>query len=430
MLKDFSAEFPDLEFAIETAVDFCRCIRNRKRNRKLLRETQVTLQLEPLMLLIPNNTRKWSGGCITITRMLRLEAPLRAMILTVPDLPSLDWEKLKDYHQFLFEFYEIEQLLQRDDANIIHYAHCFSLLDGVLNGVASRLEIQSPQRAASFRNVFAQHSLKLIRGGIFMLALSLWPSPSRLSVNQKQGLFFFFPPPFLFSSLLLSSFLFFSFLFFSLLFSSLLFSSLPVFPFSLIFFFFFFFFLFFSSIGGCLELEGLVKRQWDFYRKNPDLFLLPEEYLEEEEPMVFIMKARAQLNDHFEGGNNFRVCQQAFETNASRLREERRNSNGVSGEYVIDTLSVGTYWSSVASGCPELRVVVRVLESLAASEAIVERVFSLEGMIHDKIHNRLTPAYTEARVKVKGNYCMERAIKARAAPCVEVAEPENEEDDE
>mmetsp|Transcript_36441 Transcript_36441/g.57141 ORF Transcript_36441/g.57141 Transcript_36441/m.57141 type:complete len:133 (+) Transcript_36441:1589-1987(+) len=79
----------------------------------------------------------------------------------------------------------------------------------------------------------------------------------------------------------------------------------------------------------------------------------------------------------------------------------------------VPGISVEDYWRSVACLCPELRFVVRILLACSASEACVERIFSDEGNIHDKIHNRLDPAYSESQVKIKGNFLVERERKLR-----------------
>ena len=174
-----------------------------------------------------------------------------------------------------------------------------------------------------------------------------------------------------------------------------------------------------------------MKSQWSFYQKFPDYFKLPVEYLGGE-PHVFIMKAKAQLNEHFEGGEHFLTSQKGFEESEAQMgRRPLGEQTGSSPTWMVDPdLCVESYWGSVASVCPELRVVVRVMQVIAASEAIVERVFSYEGILHDKLHNRLDPAYTEARVKLWGNYGLEQIVKARAAPLVLESDSEEEEEEE
>ena len=186
MLNDFSEAFPELKNAIEGAVAFCRCVRNQKANRKLLYDTQIALgEKNPLVVVVPNNTRKWSGGCLTIARMLRLEVPLRSIISKVPGLPPFDWENLKHFQTFLIEFYKVEQLLQRDDANVIHYAHAFFSLEGVIGTISNSIMAVSPQRALDLCNAFMRHLDKVVECGVIILAHALWPSPKNLSNYHK-----------------------------------------------------------------------------------------------------------------------------------------------------------------------------------------------------------------------------------------------------
>ena len=65
-------------------------------------------------------------------------------------------------------------------------------------------------------------------------------------------------------------------------------------------------------------------------------------------------------------------------------------------------------------GVLPLNFIVCILSACSASGACVERIFSEEGNIHDKIHNRADPISTEARVKIKGNHLVQRKLIGKA----------------
>ena len=77
-----------------------------------------------MKVILPCNTRKWSSGFLCIARILQLQHYLIAMAAR-DDLESEnfilpDFQLLEYARSALFEFYLVEQLLQRDSANVIH----------------------------------------------------------------------------------------------------------------------------------------------------------------------------------------------------------------------------------------------------------------------------------------------------------------------
>lgn len=93
----------------------------------------------PLTLLLPNNTRKWSGTYLMISRLLRLQDVLDILRENFTELPSLIWNDLKEVQSILFQFYLREQILQRDSSSAIHSSHFWEELKVMSESAANSL---------------------------------------------------------------------------------------------------------------------------------------------------------------------------------------------------------------------------------------------------------------------------------------------------
>lgn len=68
------------------------------------------------------------------------------------------------------------------------------------------------------------------------------------------------------------------------------------------------------------------------------------------------------------------------------------------------TNNVKEYWVTLAATLPTISQVALLLCRIAASEADCERVFSLEGNLHDRKRNRLEPELVEKMVFIRYNW--------------------------
>jgi hypothetical protein len=159
---------------------------------------------------------------------------------------------------------------------------------------------------------------------------------------------------------------------------------------------------------ACYELRNLILKQWDFYQKKASVLSFPSEYVGEGIVLRsnFHMKAKCQFLAHVEGLlDDYQDARAMFERSSTKTTLILRSSSEPNSSLKEDSkeFTLSDYWLSVSCVCPELRFIVRILQSCSASESCVERLFSDEANIHDKIHNALDPEYVNAKVRIKWN---------------------------
>ena len=94
------------------------------------------------------------------------------------------------------------------------------------------------------------------------------------------------------------------------------------------------------------------------------------------------------------------------------------------------------YWKCLWDKMPELAVVVRVGFASCATEAATERTFSSEGMMHNKLRNRMDHDLVNSVLKVRWNFEACARVAARTGHFAafkhvfsNVVEPDSDGDD-
>lgn len=146
------------------------------------------------------------------------------------------------------------------------------------------------------------------------------------------------------------------------------------------------------------ELEELVQRQYPQWVRFRKATKLPPDFTATTEE-EFLLHAKSDLTCHLVGDKTKaarKLFKYEYETKIKKLSE------GCDVEGKI--FSLREYWNTISLDCPAIAVVVRVLQRCSASEAAIERFFSLEAIIHSKIRNSLAFETIENMMMVKQNY--------------------------
>lgn len=122
---------PDFKEAEETASQFVNAVRNSAVLLGSLLKVQLAAGGQPLRLVKSGNTRKWSGCCLVIQRLLRL----RPFIDTLPGAPPTKWELWGQVVPTLQQIKQAEDMVQGDGENLfaVTVAWCLGLVLVIFN---------------------------------------------------------------------------------------------------------------------------------------------------------------------------------------------------------------------------------------------------------------------------------------------------------
>lgn len=146
------------------------------------------------------------------------------------------------------------------------------------------------------------------------------------------------------------------------------------------------------------ELAALVKKQYPHWVRFRTATKLSHKFTitDEEE---FLEQAKAGLIIHLKGDklqSARTIFKRKFEEHLQELE-----SGAVRGNKLF---SLDSYWDSATVDCPALSVVVRTLQKCSASEAAIERFFSLEAILRSSLRNSLSLEVVENMLFIKQNY--------------------------
>lgn len=159
ILEDISVALPELAEVLSQGKNISLAVKNHKVLLKALYNLQKQAGVAiPLKMVLSNNTRKWSTGYLTISRVIKLgnEITFLANQHNLPDIQVPDLAKMKIVHEFLFEFYLIEQILQRDISNSIHLSYFWNKLTGFVGTVFALLKSKKDPKADERHLVLAK----------------------------------------------------------------------------------------------------------------------------------------------------------------------------------------------------------------------------------------------------------------------------------
>ena len=358
LISDLKNVMPVLERVVDTVMRFVTIVKNNKFYRDALATSQSDAgEARPLVLIKPNNTRKWSTGFLCISRVMRLlphiqnirnVLPLgserRSWIDDIePLIPSV--EELRATQKLLFWIYVAEQVLQRDCASMIHAAACFEeiallVTDDVTVPPLQKLPacVLVDANVEGIRACVKARADKMKQSGVYNLSVCLWP-------DQDNRLPFF--------------------------------------------------------AAASEELETLVERCWPRWQSKKYVLkglLLPQfrvsDVTDEQEMIakkqLFLTALATELAAHaVDPCPRLQLLKTRFKNSAGRILQTLSDSEMVPKRGGLDDgrFKVDDYWTGALPILPNLFLVYKYLSSVPASEAGVERMFSKEGFIHSDLRN-------------------------------------------
>ncbi|KAL5516429.1 hypothetical protein EMCRGX_G001757 [Ephydatia muelleri] len=369
LMEDLAKALPSVALAIKVAKDTANNIKNHKHLLKALKTAQLeTPGHNVLKVILPCNTRKWSSGFLCIARILQLQHYLIAMAAR-DDLESEnfilpDFQLLEYARSVLFEFYLVEQLLQRDSANVIHLSFFwYSISTKVKQTVINLHQKGFHPEANALEEKMKQRQLLMEESGVFHLCLILWPETVNLPNLQRYA---------------------------------------------------------------NREIEFLVMRQWKKWQKFADIVGLPQEYrtsdpqTDDEKQTNFIFSCRSDLMKHVTTGDTAIRTARAHFLRESKIAEEKlKHCDKLpkpSKDSKAHAFNLKAYWESIGADIPALFVLYYVLSCCAASEAGVERFFSTEGLFHDDVRSSISPVITKAVIRTRWNHDLVKRQYVREFP--------------
>jgi len=161
-----------------------------------------------------------------------------------------------------------------------------------------------------------------------------------------------------------------------------------------------------DQVQANVELDAYICRCWKKWQEKQHVFgaAMPLEYrvqnTEDETEMsdkreAFLQAAGIQLTAHLlaDPGSRIANAKTAFTRTSSAIFESLTAELDVPkvqrGTILADRFKLREYWLSVWSEVPALFMVFLTLNSVCATEAGCERIFSKEGFIHNDNRNRL-----------------------------------------
>lgn len=367
--NDAQPAIPLLE-SVDTACNrVVNFIRGNKYASNALSRSQGT---NPLCLVKPSNTRKWSSTFLVVARFCRLYdhiAAIDSLICIGPNPPieqikaRREWQailqaglppklQVEAVRDFLYWIYIAEQVLQRDVSSIIHAAEIFESISNSLGQVEHGRPLpgmiqQSMNSVAVAQHVFTRREI-LKRSSVYNLALFCWPKQSRETALHTSA---------------------------------------------------------------TREMKTFVTQSWPMWQKSHECVKLPAEFRADPENAQemqstltsFMNAVMREMTEFLSNSNDinesrelfFAACRSHEDELSSRTAGPKRARN--SGFFQRSSLK--DFWASIAFVVPHLYIVVTVLLCICSSEAAVERMFSKEGFIHNKYRNKLKHEFVEALVR-------------------------------
>ena len=324
----------------------------------------------PLCLLKPSNTRKWSSTYLVVARFARLYdniAAIESLICVGPNPPieqiraKTEWQatlragmpaklQIEAVRDFLYWIYIAEQVLQRDVSSIIHAAEIFESISNSLGQVEHGRPLpamiqQSMDATAVAQHVFTRREI-LKRSTVYNLALFCWPKQSTETALHTSAV---------------------------------------------------------------REMKAFVTQSWPMWQKHNESVKLPAQFRadplnaqEMQRTLTLYMNiVMREMTEFLSNANDIRECREVFFQSCEEHEDELNlRTSGPKRQRSSDKRSsLKDFWGSIASFVPHLYVVVTVLLCICSSEAAVERMFSKEGFIHSKYRNRLKHEFVEALVR-------------------------------
>ena len=254
--------------------------------------------------------------------------------------------------ELLYWIYVGEQVMQRDGASVIHATFIFEEICDALCATSPTPRvprcIQSNMDVEAVSNIVASRRELLQTSGVYYLSLVMWPKPTSYAFNHHND--------------------------------------------------------------ACNELETFITRSWSMWQTHAqrECLGLQSKYLvgdatdgvEMQSKLdAFIEKCQEELTEHLIPSKDGIKRHQARFAEHSKAISQRLSEGDrvvkrgrVDTDTVDDTESgfpVRDYWRLVAGQVPQLALIARLLLSVCATEAGVERMFSKEGFIHDSYRNKL-----------------------------------------
>ena len=275
-----------------------------------------------------------------------------------------DFQLLEYARSALFEFYLVEQLLQRDSANVIHLSFFwYSISTKVKQTVINLRQKGFHPEANALEEKMKQRQLLMEESGVFHLCLILWPETVNLPNLQRYA---------------------------------------------------------------NREIEFLVMRQWKKWQKFADIVGLPQEYrtsdpqTDDEKQTNFILSCRSDLMKHVTTGDTAIRTARAHFLRESKIAEEKlKHCDKLpkpSKDSKAHAFNLKAYWESIGADIPALFVLYYVLSCCAASEAGVERFFSTEGLFHNDVRSSISPVITKAVIRTRWNHDLVKRQYVREFP--------------
>jgi hypothetical protein len=356
MEKIFKA-LPGLVLCCEKVNEIAKHIKNHKSVQKKLFEAQDQ-EGRVLRMRLSNNTRKWSGRFLANARALQLQESLDAVDATEAEFPEMPlWPDVQDAQVLLFPFYLLEQVLQRDCSGLLHYSWAYFQIVHVVSDLVSARVVRQGDAglAQELNNDLEKVEEKFKRCGVLHLCYVLWPylpQEKREECHREAN----------------------------------------------------------------RELGWLVNKRWEVWQRHAAALSLPTRFREQEDgpekKQDFIAAARQELTAHLFPQGEVLEAQTHFREHSVLIEDFLRSAGNAPKSALKASLAFAekeqaslfnttAYYDTVACDLPVLRFLVQSdLSKCAASEAATERVFSSEGVLHDRNNNQQLNDKTTARIRL------------------------------
>jgi hypothetical protein len=367
LLSDVQGHIPLLQTCTAACHDIVTVVRNTKAFKDALRKSQLDSNIpRPMRLIKPANTRKWSTSFLMLSRVQQLYAHLARLedCFALNEVPAQRvWREtwaprlreqvspvvLSACVRMLYWIFVGEQILQRDSSSVIHSAFVFENICAIMrNRNVPEIQRISPMLLANANVQAIQEAVDSRRelvasSKIYSLAIAMWPVTDNQVIDQVQA---------------------------------------------------------------NAELDAYICKCWKKWQEKQHVFgaAMPLEYrvqnIQDETEMsdkreAFLQAAGIQMTAHLlaDPGSRIANAKTAFTRTSSAIFDSLTAELDVPkvqrGTILADRFKLREYWMSVWSEVPALFMVFLTLNSVCATEAGCERIFSKEGFIHNDNRNRL-----------------------------------------
>ena len=367
LLSDVESHIPLLQTCTAACHDIVTVVRNTKAFKDALRKSQLDSNVtRPMRLIKPANTRKWSTSFLMLSRVQQLYAHLARLdeCFAPNEAPAQrGWRetwapRLRDQVplavlsacvRMLYWIFVGEQILQRDSSSVIHSAFVFENICAIMrNCHVPEIQRISPMLLANANTRALEEAVSSRRelvasSKIYSLAIAMWPVTDNQVIDQLQA---------------------------------------------------------------NEELDDYICKCWKKWQERQHVFgsAMPLEYrvqnLQDETEMsekrdAFLQAAGIQMTAHLlaDPGTRIANAKAAFTRTSNAILQSLTTGLDVPkvqrGTILQDRFKLREYWMSVWSEVPALFMVFLTLNSVCATEAGCERIFSKEGFIHNDNRNRL-----------------------------------------